>query len=227
MKNSNTKNSKHGQLSFYAVLALCSAMIGVSCWFAYTQTTEDLNQQLESALDSAQDLAGLERIEVPVQTEAAMTTAQEAAVPLYKETKAVHTTSETVVQTTKTETAATANAAAVPPCLPMEGEILTAFSKGELVKSATTGVWQTHNGVDIACTLGDEVRAAAAGTVEAVEDDPLWGVTVTIDHGDGTVSRYCSLNTGLTVNIGDTVTAGMVIGAVGDTADIESGIPTH
>ena len=101
------------------------------------------------------------------------------------------------------------------------------FSHGDLVKSPTTGVWQTHNGLDIAASLGEDVRAVAGGVVTQVEEDALWGVTVTIDHKNGVLSRYCNLSQGLAVAVGDAVEAGMVIGTIGSTADVESGEPSH
>ncbi|MDE6087085.1 MAG: peptidoglycan DD-metalloendopeptidase family protein [Oscillospiraceae bacterium] len=114
-----------------------------------------------------------------------------------------------------------------PSCYPLDGEIIETFSNGELVKSATTGVWQSHNGIDIAGTLGDAVCAMNSGIVKNIENNALWGVTITIDHQNGIYSRYCNLNTGVTVNAGDHVEAGTIIGAVGDTADIESAMDTH
>ena len=81
--------------------------------------------------------------------------------------------------------------------MPIEGEILNPFSNFELVKSKTTGVWQTHNGVDISGNLGDEIKAMTSGTVIEVTEDALWGVCVTIDHGNGITARYCNLNKAL------------------------------
>lgn len=231
MKNQNTNEnrSKYGNLGFYLVLALCAVMIGVSCWFAYTQTANDLSMQLESALDPANERTARmpETDLTPIPTEPETT----AAPVVYVPTEEIATTAQEVslVQTIRTETASetVTETAALEAVHPLEGEILQPFSNGELVKSPTTGVWQTHNGVDIAAALGDEVRAMSDGIVEAVSEDPLWGVCVTIDHQNGMKSRYCNLNAGLTVNTGDTVTAGMVIGAVGDTADMESAVDAH
>ena len=95
------------------------------------------------------------------------------------------------------------------------------------MKSPTTGIWQTHNGIDIAGNQGDTVCAIDAGIVKNVENNALWGITVTIEHQNGIISRYCSLNNGLSVNTGDKVENGTIIGAVGNTADIESAMPTH
>lgn len=235
MKNSNTNENKnkYGNLGFYLVIALCAVMIGVSCWFAYTQTADNLEMQLDSALESANDLTAARYTQPAVtETQTPETSAHAAVYVPAAEEKAAETNPETTalaaaVPLVSTETIVTETTAVSVPVYPLAGEIIGEFSNGELVKSSTTGVWQTHNGVDIAGSLGDEVCAMDSGIVEAVEEDPLWGVCVTIDHRNGFKSRYCSLNAGLAVNVGDSVSAGMVIGAVGDTADMESSLGAH
>lgn len=227
-----TNDNKRTHLGFYLVLALCAVMIGVSCWFAYTQTADDLTIQLESALDSAGNMAAAQMESRADETEPAATTAQAAAYipPSVQETteapSAATMPATTAAPQTHTETVTEAVSAEIP-IFPVTGDIIGAFSNGELVKSETTGVWQTHNGIDIACTAGDEVRAMASGVISSVEEDPLWGICVTIDHENGMFSRYCSLNPGLAVGEGDHVTGGTVIGAAGGTADIESSMDTH
>ncbi|MBQ7002462.1 MAG: M23 family metallopeptidase [Oscillospiraceae bacterium] len=222
--NNETQRKRYGQLGFYAVLALCSAMIAAACWFACTQTTDDLSMQLESALDSAQQFTAAELQPTEPPTERIWeTTAREAAVPVVPEASAEATLPPSQPAT---EPAAVVTAAKLP-VFPVKGEQIAAFSGGELVKSATTGVWQTHNGMDIACEAGTEIRAMDAGVVSAVEEDPLWGVCVTIDHQNGVFSRYCSLDADVAVNTGDSVSHGMVIGKAGGTADIESAMDSH
>ncbi|MCD7890916.1 MAG: M23 family metallopeptidase [Ruminococcus sp.] len=105
--------------------------------------------------------------------------------------------------------------------------IINPFSGTELVKNEATGSWQTHNGADIAAEVGTEVYAISPGKVTAVNDDPLWGTTVVIDHHNGYISKYCSLAKDLSVQAGDTVLSGDVIGTIGDTADIESALEPH
>lgn len=220
-QNTNENRSKYGNLGFYLVLALCTAMIGVSCWFAYTQTADNLSMQLDSALESVGDLAAAKpETNVPKSTakpetqstvQRAQTTAAQTAV-----SSAAETTTTTVPVSSKEK-----------PVYPIVGEVIGAYSNGELVKSATTGVWQTHNGIDIAAQEGAQVCAMAAGEIAAVTEDPLWGVCVTIDHGDGYKSRYCNLDADLEVNTGDKVECGSIIGTVGKTADAESSIPAH
>ena len=75
---------------------------------------------------------------------------------------------------------------------PADGEILEAFSDGELVKSRTLSVWKTHDGIDIAAAQGENVKSICAGTVSEVTDDPMMGITVVIDHGSGELDANIS-----------------------------------
>ncbi len=104
---------------------------------------------------------------------------------------------------------------------PLEGEVVTAFSVDRLLYSETLDDWRTHDGIDIAAELGDVVLAACAGDVLSVEEHPLMGVTVVVRHEDGHETTYANLQPDPDVVRGDTVSAGQVIGVVGNTAKAE------
>lgn len=110
---------------------------------------------------------------------------------------------------------------------PLAGETVAAFSMDELQYSETMGDWRTHDGVDIAAEAGTPVCATSSGTVLDVRDDDLMGTTVVISHDDGFGTLYANLQSTPTVEIGDYVTAGQVIGSVGRTALGESAQPPH
>ena len=117
-----------------------------------------------------------------------------------------------------------------PPALvvdPLRGETVAAFSMDALQYSDTMGDWRTHDGVDIAADAGTPVCAASSGTVLDVRDDDLMGTTVVISHDGGYDTLYANLQSTPTVAVGDYVTAGQVLGAVGRTALAESAEPTH
>ncbi len=103
--------------------------------------------------------------------------------------------------------------------------IIGEFSFGELVKSSS-GVWKTHDGVDLAAELGDPVKSMTSGTVEKVYRDPLWGNCVEIDHGDAITAHYYGLSDDIKFGEGDSVKAGEIIGYVGET-EIESDMEPH
>ncbi len=110
---------------------------------------------------------------------------------------------------------------------PLNGTVLAAFSVDELIYSETFDDWRTHDGVDIAAAAGTTVLSASAGTVLSVRADDMMGTTVTIDHGDGYQTTYANLQAKPTVEAGDSVSAGQIIGAVGTTAAAESAQGPH
>ena len=110
---------------------------------------------------------------------------------------------------------------------PLAGEVVSAFSGDELAYNETTADWRVHGGIDIAAVAGTEVAAASAGTVLTVAEDPRLGVMVTIGHPDGTETSYASLQEEVLVAEGDQVSAGQIIGAVGNTTLTESGLGAH
>lgn len=219
-KNSKSVLSGKG---FYVALALSVAMVGAACYFAYTQTADNISGKLKSSVSSSE----MEKEAAEIQTDIPKVT----LAPYTKEAAVTETQPETESVEEEIESENQSEETAKPEekkfSMPMEGEVLNEFSEGELVKSKTTGAWQTHNGIDIAASLGDVVLSAGSGTVSAVDNDPLWGITVTIDHGNGIITRYSNLNEGVTVQVGQEVGSGEEIGAVGETADIETSEKSH
>lgn len=230
MKNSNRAGIS-GK-SFYVALSLCVAMVGAACFYAYTRTGKPRISS-DSAAEYTMTLTSASTSSVTTHTTAApMTapvtapTASTAAKPDDAEEAAAilrHTTEATTASEPPVSTPAPVEQAVMPT----DGEIIQPFSCGELVKSPTTGVWQTHNGMDIAAPLGTEVVAVLDGTVSAVDADALLGVCVSILHADGTVTRYCNLNENLNVFAGQILERGTVIGTVGATAESESRMDDH
>lgn len=105
--------------------------------------------------------------------------------------------------------------------MPVKGEVSHEFSNGELVKSETLGVWKTHDGVDILCDLGTEVRSMSEGVVKEIKDDPLWGVYVIVEQSNGLDVQYCGLAKDLNVKAGQAVSQGEILGKTSDTNQCE------
>ena len=110
---------------------------------------------------------------------------------------------------------------------PLRGAVVAAFSADALSYDETMGDWRTHTGLDLAADPGTQVMAACAGTVRAVEEDPMMGTTVVIDHPGGYCTTYANLQTVPAVKAGDSVSAGQIIGAVGSTAMAEAALAPH
>ena len=110
---------------------------------------------------------------------------------------------------------------------PVRGQVVADYSLEVLAYDETMGDWRTHSGIDIAAPVGTQVLAVSAGTVASVEQDDLMGTTVVIAHAGGVESIYANLAAVPTVEAGDQVSIGAVIGAVGTTAVAESARAPH
>ena len=110
---------------------------------------------------------------------------------------------------------------------PVNGKIIVDFAVDHLQYSRTLKEWTTHAGIDIESPLGSPVRAALDGVVESIEEDPLMGIIITIDHGNGLKTRYANLSTKDMVKPNQQVKKGQVISGVGRTAIREVLDPPH
>ncbi len=105
--------------------------------------------------------------------------------------------------------------------LPLAGDVLLPFSKDKLLYSKTLGDWRTHGGLDLAADSGTAVMAAADGTVTEAYFDPLMGHTIEISHKGDQKTRYQNLASTEMVSIGQEVSRGQTIAAVGNSATAE------
>lgn len=87
------------------------------------------------------------------------------------------------------------------------------------------GASSYHRGIDIGCSMGASVVAAASGTVIVATYNYAEGNYVCIDHGGGVVTVYMH-NSALLVSVGETVSTGQQIAAAGSTG-ISSGPHCH
>lgn len=88
-----------------------------------------------------------------------------------------------------------------------------------------TGRRSFHSGIDIANQLGTPIYAYSAGTVTNASWSGALGNAITIDHGNGLVTRYGHLSE-MFVSTGDSVVGGQHIGAMGRTG-YTTGVHLH
>ncbi|WP_335871200.1 M23 family metallopeptidase [Bacillus sp. 2205SS5-2] len=85
-----------------------------------------------------------------------------------------------------------------------------------------------NTGIDISMK-GEEfdVLAAMSGTVTAVEEDPLLGHYIIMEHSDGVATRYQSVKAPV-VSVGDSVNQGDTLGKAGQSKfNEEAGVHVH
>lgn len=75
-----------------------------------------------------------------------------------------------------------------------------------------------HKGIDLAAPEGTPYYAAADGTVVVAGWSDSAGNWIVIDHGGGLITKYMH-SSAIYVSVGDTVTKGQNIGAIGNTGN--------
>lgn len=110
---------------------------------------------------------------------------------------------------------------------PVDGEIMKEYAKDNLVYSETLKEWVTHLGIDIKAEKTSVVKAAEAGTVKSIKNDPRYGLTIVVDHEDGYQTVYSNLLTSEFIVEGEKVEKGQSLGTVGNTAVFEIADEAH
>lgn len=110
---------------------------------------------------------------------------------------------------------------------PVEGDIVRDYAKDNLIYSETLKEWTTHMGIDIKADKTTVVKAAEAGTVKSIKNDPRYGLTIVIEHEDSFQTVYANLLTSEFVVEGEKVEKGQSIGTVGNTAVFEIADEPH
>lgn len=98
-------------------------------------------------------------------------------------------------------------------CIPVTGGTISSrYGVSESVRD------HVHKGLDIAASYGTPIKAVADGTVTYAGSYGGYGNIVIIDHGNGIETYYghCSK---ITTSVGNTVSAGDTIAAVGSTGN--------
>ena len=100
--------------------------------------------------------------------------------------------------------------------MPVNGSVLKEYSEVPVFNS-TFNRYSAHMALDFSASAGSPVYAVLDGEVVDVTTSITKGVTVKIDHGNGLVTVYNSLEDALDVEVGTLVKTGDVIGRVGTT----------
>lgn len=110
---------------------------------------------------------------------------------------------------------------------PIVGEITKDFAMDTLAYSKTLDEWCTHSGIDIKADKASVVVASEKGNVESIKNDPRYGLSIIINHGNGFKTVYANLLTTEFVKEGEEVEKGQTIATVGETASFEVADEPH
>ena len=177
---------------FYAVLAVCMAIIGVAAYSAMEKS------ETEPFIEESVPQEKNDDYLIP-------------SMP-YDEEEVILQSDDEEDPSSATEVTEETN----PPVfiMPIDGNILKPFSDNTLLYSQTYKDMRVHTGVDIAPTVANVVVSAFSGTVVGVDENTNYGTVITIDHGDGIMLSYCGVKN-VTVKNGDVVEAEEIIGEIG------------
>ena len=128
---------------YYIVLLLCAVAVGTSGYFLLRQG------------------------KTPAVLESSASVSQGGASAPTTPTKDV----KDVIATDPTEPAEPSEPKRLTTVRPVDGETLYAFAADHLAFNETTRDWRTHEGVDLSAAIGQNVVAAADGSVYTIYDD--------------------------------------------------------
>lgn len=98
---------------------------------------------------------------------------------------------------------------------PVEGDVLMEYSADKVVYFKTLAQYRTNPALIISAKVGEEVKASADGIVKSIATSEETGRTLTMSIGDNFTVSYGQLK-GITVQEGEHVSEGQVIGKIAD-----------
>ena len=200
----------------YLVMLVCLALIGVTAYFTLGSSGDTAAQPTPTASAQAanQNNGTTLQQEMDRLNEIAKATPTPTATP---------TTTPAPTETPK----AKQTVVAVKPTMPVKGEVLRPFSAEDPVYFQTLNAWMVHKAADIQAEEGTDVVAMMDGTVESVENNAETGYTIVIKHANEVKSTYGNLQAPESIEKGQQVKKGDVIGKVGKSANNPANDPAH
>lgn len=104
--------------------------------------------------------------------------------------------------------------ASTPSIMPTTGWLSSQFSLSRF--HPILHLNRPHEGIDLSAPMGAPIIAPASGRVISVSNEPGYGNTFQIDHGNGIVTKFAHCSR-IVVHIGQQVTRGQLIATVGNT----------
>ena len=106
-------------------------------------------------------------------------------------------------------------------------EVVREYSEKEPSYSKTLDLWEIHKGLDISAEKGYEIKSLLNGKVVNVFKDDKHGMSVRVQSDNNVVVVYSNLDEKISVEKGQEVKEGQILGTVGNTTSVESEDGTH
>lgn len=105
--------------------------------------------------------------------------------------------------------------------VPIMGKQSMGFAGDKLVYSETLEQWTTHDGLDIKANKGSSVRTVLKGVVKDIKDTDDLGRVITIDHGDGLITKYAGISEKILVKKNQSINKGDLVASIGEAVGYE------
>lgn len=192
---------------FYLILMVCVMAIGVTAW---TALKPQLSPMLDNESEQSTSTVSLDNEIQTVQQPQSDVPIESSKEEKKQESKQTKETAANKNQSSKTQSKKEKY------MFPCGNKILMEYSDGQPVFSQTMQDWRAHNGVDFAASKGTPVTAIADGVVKDVREDMMLGWVVEIEHTNKYTALYCGLQKNIAAKKGQKISAGAVVGGVGD-----------
>ena len=238
-----SKDIMQNKIIMYSIIGVAVLTVILVALLMYSRS---LNEEMQDSVMDFEDMANIasnniesdNNISTNTNTESVSTEIGKSVNEVQNETNSTantqsnttNTTTKKTNTTSKTETTSTEKVETKKELsfeIPVDGEVIKAYAKDNLVFSETLQEWTTHLGIDIKADKTTVVKAAEAGTVKTIKNDPRYGLTITIEHEDGYQTVYANLLSSEFVVEGEKVEKGQSIGTVGNTATFEIADEPH
>ena len=97
---------------------------------------------------------------------------------------------------------------------PVNGGIILGYSVDNTVWYKTLGQYKVNDGIVIGANEGDDIVAGASGVVADISTSPEYGLTITVDIGNGYEMIYGQIENSENLTVGSTVAEGDKIAVV-------------
>ncbi|MEF9952975.1 MAG: M23 family metallopeptidase [Clostridium sp.] len=214
--NSSKKTNLLKREGFYVVLFLCLCVVAViTVYISKTNALKGQEMASKPPVNVQKNIPDAQQVKKEPDT----------SVPTMNKTKEEDKSEDKTTDKSESKDTSAKKKRSISLQQPTKGTVTKSFSKNDLVYTKSLDIWETHEAIDIACSLGDEVKVAAAGKVIDIYNDDKadktlksgHGLTVVVEH-EGFRTVYSNLADNLKVKKGQSIKTGAVIGLVGDTS---------
>lgn len=209
-KRPESPSQKKYSKGFYAVLAVCLFVVGAAAWSTYG-TVADYTK--DDGVIVKQSTSNEEQAGVPISGVTQETEPTEAAEQENREATTTQvSTQQITTQSKQTLTIEGMEIEKKEYIYPVGNNILYNFSPETPVYNKTLNDWRTHMGTDFLAESGTTVKAIDSGVIKDIYNDEVLGMCISAEHSGGFEALYAGVQPNETLEKGQKITAGDVIG---------------